>query len=336
MKLRPASLQQFANGNVFDACDDAYLADSVLDELAILNSPHHSFNLKDGVKNVILDKSAPDYELMFVEKGQPLAADEILESLKPLVLKIPLRARSEFRCGQLPKSELLMAIQYYASHTSMRKYSMNESALLALGMLVEQWADEMVDDDAARTFLEMEDDEQRNGEALLSEKYLSISDPEDQSIMDHWIEEESDSDVMSVDLEESDTDEEVRELDPTKPLEGVHAIRTSSKRRRSSLDSSRIEMSAEDADESSGTSSESESENSSESESESSEGSSEKSSNENSTNDSSEDDEPSLPQISRLTIPDSQFKLGNEHRSVSDLPLSDPVHSSLSELDDSS
>lgn len=334
MKLRPASLQQFANGNVFDACDDAYLADSVLDELAILNSPHHSFNLKDGVKNVILDKSAPDYELMFVEKGQPLAADEILESLKPLVLKIPLRARSEFRAGQLPMSELLMAIQYYASHTSMRKYSMNESALLTLGMLVEQWADEMVDDDAARMFLEMEDDEQRNGEALLSEKYSSILDLGDLSIMDHWIEEESDSDVMSVDLEESDTDEEVRELDPTMPLEGVHAIRASSKRRRSLVESQ--EMSAEEVDdssgESSGSSSESSSENSSENESESSE----ESSNESSANGSSECAEAGSLQIRELTILDSQFELVNEHRSTSSLPSSDPDHSSLSESDNTS
>lgn len=202
MKVRPASLRQFANGNVFEACDDAFLADSVLDESAILESKHHEFHLKDGIKNIILDKTAPDYEEMFLEKGEPLAADEILESLKPLALKIPLKARSEFQEGQLPLSELLMAIQYYASHLPIREYSMNESALLGFGMLVEQWADEMIDDNTARMFLEMEED------ANDDDRYAPASDIEEEKIMENWALEESDSDVISVDLEESDTDED--------------------------------------------------------------------------------------------------------------------------------
>lgn len=320
MKGRYTSLREFAKSNVFDACSDALLADSVLDELALLKSRYHCFNVKDGVKSVILDKSAPDYEQMFIEKGQPLAADEMLENFKPLVLKIPLRSRSEFRSDQLPLSELLMAIQYYASHTSMRKYSMNETALLTLGMLVEQWANEMVDDDVARMFLEL-DDEGGNGDDLMSEKYAPISDAENERVMDHWKEEETDSDIMSVDLEESDTDAEVRELD--KLLEGTHAVSTGSRRRRSLEDSSRMEVSDENANDSSDTSSGSSSES----------GSSEESSNEISDNDSSEEDVTGSPQSRRLSVSDSQSKLSDDLKSKSDLGPSDLAHSSLSDSD---
>lgn len=321
MKGRYTSLREFARSNVFDACSDAFLADSVLDELALLKSRYHSFNVKDGVKSVILDKSAPDYEQMFIEKGQPLAADEMLENFKPLVLKIPLRSRSEFRSGQLPLSELLMAIQYYASHTSMRKYSMNETALLTLGMLVEQWADEMVDDDVARMFVEL-DDEGGNGDDLMSEMYAPVSDAENERVMDHWKAEETDSDIMSIDLEESDTDDEVRELD--KPSEGTNAVSMGGRRRSNLENSSRMEVSDENANDSSDTSSSSES------------GRSEESSNEISDNDSSEEDVTGSPQSRRLSVSDSQSKMSDDLKSKSDLGPSDLVLSNLSDSDSSS
>lgn len=199
MKNRLASWRKFANGNVFEACDDGFLADSILDEPSIVQSPHHDFYLKDGTKTIVLDKSAPDYDDMFVERGEPIAADEILETLKPLALKIPLKARSEFQTGELPLSDLLMAIQYYASHLPIRSYSMNESALLTFGMLVEQWADEMVDDNTARMFLEMEEDDD-------NESYGPPSDLDEVRVEEHCDSEPSDSDIMSIDLEESDTD----------------------------------------------------------------------------------------------------------------------------------
>ncbi|SGZ55592.1 CIC11C00000005075 [Sungouiella intermedia] len=285
MKLRPASLRQFADRNVFDACEDACLVDSVLDEAAILRSQHHSYSLKDGVKNVILDKSAPDYEQMFLEKGQPLAADEVLESLKPLVLKIPLKARSEFRSGQLPLSELLMAIQYYASHTEMRNYSMDESALITLGLLAEQWADEIVDDNTASMFLELDNGEDLSGDSLLLRKFGPISDSENETIMANWAKEESDSDVMSIDFEESETDEEIQEINSVEPR--VTDAGMGPKRRGDISEGlrkkSRLADSAHSSDQSSDSSNESTSESSNESSSESSIESSSESSSDSST-----------------------------------------------------
>ena len=270
---------------MFDACEDACLVDSVLDEAAILRSQHHSYSLKDGVKNVILDKSAPDYEQMFLEKGQPLAADEVLESLKPLVLKIPLKARSEFRSGQLPLSELLMAIQYYASHTEMRNYSMDESALITLGLLAEQWADEIVDDNTASMFLELDNGEDLSGDSLLLRKFGPISDSENETIMASWAKEESDSDVMSIDFEESETDEEIQEINSVEPRVTDAGM---GPKRRGDISGglrkkSRLADSAHSSDQSSDSSNESTSESSNESSSESSIESSSESSSDSST-----------------------------------------------------
>lgn len=242
--------------NVYEACDDALLLNYGLDRPAIIASKHHQFTRRGSVT---LDRSAPDYEQMFVDKGEPISADEVLESRKPLALKVPLVARGEFAPGQLPLLDLLKAIQYYASHTDIKARSLDESALLAVGMIVEQWADEMVDENAARMFLQADSD-------IDPDSFKPDLDSDVDPPVPSWPPDDSDSDVISVDLEESDTEDEQTEIVVKDEVEDLSSddqdnleIENPRKRSRSSSESS----SGSDSDSSSDSSSSSDSDSSS-------------------------------------------------------------------------
>lgn len=195
---------KYKNANLYQACDDSFVTDAVLDESALLRSQYHQVAKNDRVTRVTLDKSAPDFPNLFLEGGTPVAPDEILETLKPLTLKIPIKYREDFGDGQLPLAELLSAIQYYASHLDIPKHSLDETALLAVGILAETWADEMVTNLVSEMFLEP-----------VSEVNLApSSDSEIEDSLDNevvcWSDEESD--IMSIEMEDSDTEEEERDV----------------------------------------------------------------------------------------------------------------------------
>lgn len=192
---------KYKNANLYQACEDAFAANAVLDEKALLRSRYHSV-IKDGkTTRVLLDRGAPDFTNMFLESGTPVAPDEILETLKPLTLKIPIKYREDFAADQLPLAELLSAIQYYASHLDIPKNSMDETALLAFGVLAESWADEMVTDQVAEMFLETSGADQVFDPSSDSEVEESLGNE-----VVCWSDEESD--IMSIEMEDSDTDEE--------------------------------------------------------------------------------------------------------------------------------
>lgn len=192
---------KYKNANIYQACGDAFVADAALDEKALLRSRYHKIT-KDGKSTrIILDKSAPDFQNMILESGTPVAPDEILETLKPLTLKIPIKYREDFAENQLPLAELLSAIQYYASHLDIPKNSLDETALLAFGVLAESWADEMVTDEVAEMFFETTESGQEYGPSSDSEMEYSLDNEEV-----CWSDE--DSDIMSIEIEDSDTEEE--------------------------------------------------------------------------------------------------------------------------------
>lgn len=216
---------KYKNANVYQACEDSFVADAVLDERALLRSQYHQISKTDKTTRVTLDKSAPDFQNMFLESGTPVAPDEILETLKPLTLKIPIKYREDFSEGQLPLAELLSAIQYYASHLDIPKKSLDETALLAVGILAESWAEEMVTDLVAEMFLETNEPEEGLGPSSDSEIEGSLEND-----VVCWSDEESD--IMSIDMEDSETEEE----DSTVP-EDVRARRASTSSSSSSSDS---------------------------------------------------------------------------------------------------
>ncbi|RKP30615.1 hypothetical protein METBISCDRAFT_30793 [Metschnikowia bicuspidata] len=190
--------------NVFQATEDAYVMDSVLDDSILFNSPYHELHKRINGKTVILDPLAPDYKDLLLEKGTILAPNEILEAIKPLALKIPLKPRADFEPDDVPSSELLRAIHYYSNFCKLVPHSLDETALLALGMAAELWADELIGGNPL-VFL-LNDDTQPPFDFppdSLDSSELELEIPRGSEV--------SDSDIMSLDLLESDTDEEIKE-----------------------------------------------------------------------------------------------------------------------------
>lgn len=202
--------ERFKHLNVFQACDDSYVVDALLNEEAILRSPYHKITEEGNRTKIFLDKSAPDYDDLFGHRGNAVAPDDILEVLKPLTLKIPIKYREEFGPDQLPLAELLSALQYYASHLELPKNSMDETALLALGILAESWADEMVSESVALMFMELAEG---NTPASAEDMYGPSSDSDLLDSLDGDVVcgSDDDSDIMSLEMEESDTEDEESE-----------------------------------------------------------------------------------------------------------------------------
>lgn len=145
------------SGNVYHAVDGRYTKFISLDREKILDSRNHEILIDDGKISVLLDKDAPDYEDMFRSKGTKLPADEILDLAKPGALRLPMKTREDFRSDELglPDSELLKVLHYFTSKKLLKSplvKKFDEGALLALGLLVEQWVDELVDESTMKLF----------------------------------------------------------------------------------------------------------------------------------------------------------------------------------------
>ncbi|GEQ68245.1 hypothetical protein JCM33374_g1912 [Metschnikowia sp. JCM 33374] len=222
--------------NIYDATSEACVADMVVDDGLLKGSRYHEMHPRK--RRVVLDPLAPDYKDIFIDKGTVLAPDEILHSTRPSALKIPLRLRDEFdHPNALPDSDLLRAINYYASVSKLPTQSMDETSLLALGLLVEQWAEDEISKVDPSLFMEVD-------ESVDLSKYIpplseddgpsgdtsedSASDTEDSEVT-RWSGEESD--LMSIDMSDSDTASEIedarnrsaRTLSVNKPANGIHS-----------------------------------------------------------------------------------------------------------------
>lgn len=193
--------------NVYDASNDGYVRDVELNMDSLLRLKHHTLSFtKNKQRKVLLDPQASDYEDVFIEKGNPMGPDDILEATKPLALRIPVPQREEIPV--LPLSDLLKALHYYSSHSGLQEQSCDETALLSLGMLVEQWADELVTDDYAKMFAEETQD--LKGKLLPNERE-KIKQPR------QYVSESEESDVISLDMNFSDVDSDFEIEIPESP-----------------------------------------------------------------------------------------------------------------------
>ncbi|ODQ82010.1 hypothetical protein BABINDRAFT_6628 [Babjeviella inositovora NRRL Y-12698] len=104
-----------------------------------------------------------DKNTKYTSTGHAIAPDEVLEGVKTSNIKIPLLERADFAGAKLPDSDLLAALHYYivnqlevlpARYKNRFRKVFDETAMLALGVLVEEWADELITEDNARLFLE--------------------------------------------------------------------------------------------------------------------------------------------------------------------------------------
>lgn len=146
--------------NVYNACDDEYRKGVIFNKEKLLKSPHHKVKVDGEKLDITINKDAEDIDEIFQSKGIAIPPDELLDMIKTSNIRIPMKQRDEFPDDiQLPSSELLKVIHYFASKkmTSVSKgaaRSLDETALLAMGLMVEQWAEDLIDDSTAQLFLE--------------------------------------------------------------------------------------------------------------------------------------------------------------------------------------
>lgn len=180
-----------SRANVYQACEGDFRKGVVFNHARLSQSPHHSVKKdEEGVLSITIDKDAPDIDEVLLLQGVSIPPDEILNFVNKTNIRIPMRLREEFGDGaQLPSSELLKALHYYMSHRvqrssnrAMLERGFDETALLALGMVVEQWVDDMVDEDFAQYFAEdtaeTEMDSERTHEEEEIPELVPVSDLE--------------------------------------------------------------------------------------------------------------------------------------------------------------
>ncbi|KAK6205016.1 uncharacterized protein RJT21DRAFT_12557 [Scheffersomyces amazonensis] len=155
--------------NVYVSSSGELVKQRTFDKRAISNSPHHSIIDTGAGLEIELNKDAKDYEDMVVRKGFAVPPDEVLGSGILGGIKVPIKHRDEFTDKRgLPSSDLLEVLHYFTSKklTSHDKSAkairrMDETALLSLGLLVESWIDEMIDEGTAKLFVDYSPQEEK-------------------------------------------------------------------------------------------------------------------------------------------------------------------------------
>lgn len=150
--------------NVYNASNGEYHVNQNLNRTYIHNSKHHKLiETPQGLK-VVIDKKANDLDKVFYARGKVVPPDELLDMMKLDSIKIPMKLREEFKEDtKLPDSDLLKVIHYFVSKklgeqtskgdTNKMVQSMDETALIAMGLLIESWYEELITDETARHFL---------------------------------------------------------------------------------------------------------------------------------------------------------------------------------------
>lgn len=110
--------------------------------------------------------------------GGIVPPDEVLQNYREAVVKIPIKPRESFpKNNQLPESDLLKVLHYYTSRRLQvqnlgLENHLDETALLAFGVLVNNWADDIVADQTEDMYNEkdvMSDSDtsnEKNGETV--------------------------------------------------------------------------------------------------------------------------------------------------------------------------
>ncbi|EMG48731.1 RRN10 RNA polymerase I-specific transcription initiation factor RRN10 [Candida maltosa Xu316] len=149
------------SADIYNACNGEYREELRINKKYVLESQNHQIIQTPRGLKIIIDKDADDLDKVFLSRGNVVPPDEILDMKKPDDVKIPMKLREDFEGGQkLPDSDLLKAIHYFASakfdedEKNSLINSMDETALISMGLLIESWCDELVTDEAVNLFLE--------------------------------------------------------------------------------------------------------------------------------------------------------------------------------------
>lgn len=149
--------------NVYSACNGEYRRGQRMDRKYINESKDHELIQTKKGDNIVIDEKANDLDKVFLTEGRTIPPDEILDLLKPDNLKLPMKLRDDFeRPSELPGSDLLKVIHYFVSKKFDKVLdknggkrmiqSLDETALIAMGLLLESWCDELITDEVAKLF----------------------------------------------------------------------------------------------------------------------------------------------------------------------------------------
>ncbi|ODV65608.1 hypothetical protein HYPBUDRAFT_153841 [Hyphopichia burtonii NRRL Y-1933] len=211
--------KEYHSTDIYQVCNGELRPKANFNFDALFRSPYHKVVPRGrGKYDLYLDKSAPDFNEMFLYRSIPVAPDDVLGHMAASNLKIPIKAREEFpKENQLPSSELLKVLHYYFSEkvgveraNHLMHKSFDETALLSLGMLVEQWVDDLIDDDVMKLFLEKDNTEPN----FVADLFDESSESEEESDTPQVGEDVSDDDESETDpMQQYDDDEFVEDLD---------------------------------------------------------------------------------------------------------------------------
>ncbi|EGW34237.1 uncharacterized protein SPAPADRAFT_134238 [Spathaspora passalidarum NRRL Y-27907] len=180
------------NTDVYNACNGEYYKGRAVNREFLKTSTTHKLITGEKGLKLVIDKDADDVDMVYTSRGTAIPPDELLDMMKPDDLKIPIKHREDFKSGGLPDSELLKSIHYFVSRRltknekSAKKYArrMDETALMAMGILVESWVDRLLDKDTCRLFLadpeEEEESDEENENSEDNESTSSTSSSEDE------------------------------------------------------------------------------------------------------------------------------------------------------------
>lgn len=150
--------------NLYDVCNDGIRRGVLLNRKKIARK--NNSLAKEG-SQLILDNDKDDDDI-YRSRGIAIPPDEVLLAQSQTGIKIPIRHREEFpKDAPLPLAELLKAIHYYASKRVSKlpsedkialERSLDETALLGFGVMVEELADSYIDENGVDIFVENDED----------------------------------------------------------------------------------------------------------------------------------------------------------------------------------
>lgn len=145
--------------SVYEVSDDGFKRLMSLNLIKYRKGELPGVTLKNDTVTVDKTIYKDPLEKIFHKHGPYISPDEVVSTSRGTIVEVPIKQREEFTDVKLPDSELLKVLHYYASHRLEEqgwrltaKY--DETALLQLGMLVENWIDDAVTTSAARMFAE--------------------------------------------------------------------------------------------------------------------------------------------------------------------------------------
>ncbi|CAN3373306.1 hypothetical protein DIURU_001314 [Diutina rugosa] len=147
---------RFGEKDVYNAARGHFATKYDIDVDKAVKSPYHNVEEDEKTVRFILNAEAPDFHETFNIKPEwKLSPDEVLAREWKPELQIPVMSREELaeQGTPLPPSELLEVLhEYIGKQDLLKERQMDESALLALGSLVEYFIANEIDDKFIESF----------------------------------------------------------------------------------------------------------------------------------------------------------------------------------------